>query len=72
MPVFVYEDYMYDREDPDEGLFRIFILVCVSHTILFITHPRRGTTTNFRYESLVNILYSRYEGSQMNRPVPAP
>jgi hypothetical protein len=30
MPVFLYEDYKYNPEDPEEGLFRGAFLVCVS------------------------------------------
>jgi hypothetical protein len=30
MPVFLYEDYTYNEEDPEEGLFRGSFLVCVS------------------------------------------
>ena len=30
MPVFLYEGYAYNPEDPEEGLFRGAFLVCVS------------------------------------------
>jgi hypothetical protein len=33
MPVFLYEDYTYNQEDPEEGLFRGPFLVCVSPDI---------------------------------------
>jgi len=35
MPVFLYEDYIYNDEDPEEGLFQGAFLVCVSHVVLF-------------------------------------
>jgi hypothetical protein len=35
MPVFLYQDYMYNPEDPEEGLFRGPFLVCVSQDILY-------------------------------------
>lgn len=34
MPVFLYEDYAYNQEDPEEGLFRGAFLVCVSPDVL--------------------------------------
>ena len=38
MPVFLYEDYTYDPEDPEEGLFRGAFLVCVSPFYLLYCH----------------------------------
>jgi hypothetical protein len=35
MPVFLYEDYKYNPEDPEEGLFRGAFLVCVSPDIFY-------------------------------------
>ena len=33
MPTFLYEDYTYNPEDPEEGLFRGSFLVCVSSDV---------------------------------------
>jgi hypothetical protein len=35
MPVFLYEDYTYNHEDPEEGLFQGAFLVCVRPQLLY-------------------------------------
>jgi hypothetical protein len=70
MPVFLYDDYVYNPEDPEEGLFQGPFLVCVS------TYPPiyRCVSTPMEsigsYRHLVRLKRGGYKGRQTSRAVP--
>ena len=73
MPVFLYENYIYNDEDPEEGLFRGAFLVCVSPVVLFWSiYVLTFMPSIDTHWHPIWVQFGRHEECQTRRPTPPP